>query len=126
MWLFAYVPHRPSGDHQYNAQDNVYKMTNVTGGILRSNGMNLAIPLLNQHLHNIHHLYPQLPFTRYGAIWAKHKDALIAAGTEIHPIYSSSQGSFCYSQVVSQRNVWGLISKRYIEREREGLLHLCP
>ncbi|KAF9183411.1 hypothetical protein BGZ51_001549 [Haplosporangium sp. Z 767] len=92
MWLFAYVPHRPGGDHQYSATDNVYKMTNVTGGILNSNGFNLAIPLLNQHLHNIHHLYPQLPFTRYGAIWAKHKDALIAAGTEIHPVYSSKQG----------------------------------
>ncbi|KAG0054717.1 hypothetical protein BGZ83_010612 [Gryganskiella cystojenkinii] len=92
MWLFAYVPHRPDGDHQFNAKDNVYKMTNVTGGILHSNGVNLAIPLLNQHLHNIHHLYPQLPFTRYGTIWAKHKDALIAAGTEIHPIYSSTQG----------------------------------
>ncbi|KAF9353776.1 hypothetical protein BGX26_008446 [Mortierella sp. AD094] len=92
MWLFAYVPHRPDGDHQFNANDNVYKMTNVTGGILRSDGFNLAVPLLNQHLHNIHHLYPQLPFTHYGHIWAKHKDALIAAGTEIHPVYSAKQG----------------------------------
>ncbi|KAF9585166.1 hypothetical protein BGW38_003629 [Lunasporangiospora selenospora] len=92
MWLFAYVPHRPDGDHQFSAADNIYKMTNVTGGILRSDGFNLAIPLLNQHLHNIHHLYPQLPFTRYGAIWSKHKDALIEAGTEIHPVYSSKQG----------------------------------
>ncbi|KAG0364995.1 fatty acid desaturase-domain-containing protein [Gamsiella multidivaricata] len=90
-WLFAYVPHRPDGGHTYNAKDNVYKMTSVTGGILYSNGLNLAIPLLNQHLHNIHHLYPQLPFTQYGAIWSKHKDALIAAGTEIHPVYSSTQ-----------------------------------
>ncbi|KAF9327565.1 hypothetical protein BG006_009159 [Podila minutissima] len=93
MWLFAYVPHRADGDHEhYSATDNIYKMTNVTGGILRSDGLNLAIPLLNQHLHNIHHLYPQLPFTRYGAIWRKHKDALIAAGTEIHPVYSKNQG----------------------------------
>ncbi|KAF9948788.1 hypothetical protein BGZ70_002050, partial [Mortierella alpina] len=92
MWLFAYVPHRMEGEHKFNAKDNVYKMTNVTGGILNSNGFNLAIPLLNQHLHNIHHLYPQLPFTHYGAIWAKHKEALIAAGTEIHPVYSATQG----------------------------------
>ncbi|KAI1312630.1 hypothetical protein EDD11_002902 [Mortierella claussenii] len=92
MWLFAYVPHRSDGDHQYNAQDNIYKMTNVTGGILRSDGLNLAVPLLNQHLHNIHHLYPQLPFTHYGRIWTKYKDALIAAGTEIHPVYSAKQG----------------------------------
>ncbi|CAO3567297.1 unnamed protein product [Mortierella alpina] len=92
MWLFAYVPHRMEGEHKFNAKDNVYKMTNVTGGILNSNGFNLAIPLLNQHLHNIHHLYPQLPFTHYGAIWAKHKDALMAAGTEIHPVYSATQG----------------------------------
>ncbi|KAG0020109.1 hypothetical protein BGZ80_004745 [Entomortierella chlamydospora] len=92
MWLFAYVPHRPDGDHQFNANDNIYKMTSVTGGILRSDGFNLAIPLLNQHLHNIHHLYPQLPFTHYGRIWAKHKDALIAGGTEIHPVYSAKQG----------------------------------
>ncbi|KAF9953817.1 hypothetical protein BGZ72_005111 [Mortierella alpina] len=91
-WLFAYVPHRMEGDHKFSAKDNVYKMTNVTGGILNSNGFNLAIPLLNQHLHNIHHLYPQLPFTHYGAIWAKHKDALMAAGTEIHPVYSATQG----------------------------------
>ncbi|KAF9108596.1 hypothetical protein BGX29_010202 [Mortierella sp. GBA35] len=91
VWLFAYVPHRPEGDHQYSQNDNVYKTTSVTGGILNSNGFNLAIPLLNQHLHNIHHLYPQLPFTRYGAIWAKHKDALIAAGTEVHPVYESKK-----------------------------------
>ncbi|KAG0375028.1 hypothetical protein BGX24_009616 [Mortierella sp. AD032] len=92
VWLFAYVPHRPDGDHQYNQKDNVYKTTSVTGGILNSNGFNLAVPLLNQHLHNIHHLYPQLPFTRYGAIWAKHKDALIAAGTETHPVYEAKKG----------------------------------
>ncbi|KAG0296647.1 hypothetical protein BGZ96_008946 [Linnemannia gamsii] len=91
VWLFAYVPHRPDGDHQFNQKDNVYKTTSVTGGILNSNGFNLAIPLLNQHLHNIHHLYPQLPFTRYGKIWAKHKDALIAAGTETHPVYEAKK-----------------------------------
>ncbi|KAG0219658.1 fatty acid desaturase-domain-containing protein [Mortierella sp. GBAus27b] len=92
MWLFAYVPHRSEHDHQFSAQDNVYKMTNVTGGILNSDGFNLAVPLLNQHLHNIHHLYPQLPFSHYGRIWAKYKTELIAAGTEIHPVYSSTQG----------------------------------
>ncbi|KAK3814128.1 MAG: fatty acid desaturase-domain-containing protein [Benniella sp.] len=91
VWLFAYVPHRPDGEHQFNATDNIYKMTNVTGGILNSDGFNLAIPLLNQHLHNIHHLYPQLPFTHYGKIWSKYKNELIAAGTEIHPVYSSKQ-----------------------------------
>ncbi|KAG0311128.1 hypothetical protein BGZ97_012067 [Linnemannia gamsii] len=91
VWLFAYVPHRPDGDHQFNQKDNVYKTTSVTGGILNSNGFNLAVPLLNQHLHNIHHLYPQLPFTRYGKIWAKHKDALIAAGTETHPVYHAKK-----------------------------------
>ncbi|KAF9919730.1 hypothetical protein BGZ65_011870 [Modicella reniformis] len=92
VWLFAYVPHRSDGEHRFNAQDNVYKATNMTGGILNSNGFNLAIPLLNQHLHNIHHMYPQLPFTHYGKIWAKYKNELIAAGTEIHPLYSSKQG----------------------------------
>ncbi|KAF9425286.1 hypothetical protein BGZ76_003330 [Entomortierella beljakovae] len=91
-WLFAYVPHRPDGDQKFSATENIYKMTSVTGGIMRSDGLNLAIPLLNQHLHNIHHLYPHLPFTHYGHIWAKHKDALIAAGTEVHPIYSSKHG----------------------------------
>ncbi|KAG9327335.1 hypothetical protein KVV02_007111 [Mortierella alpina] len=84
--LFAYVPHRQQGEHHYTVLDNVYKTTSVTGGILSSNGLNLAVPLLNQHLHNIHHLYPQLPFSHYGAIWAKHKDALIEAGTEIRPL----------------------------------------
>ncbi|KAG0225878.1 hypothetical protein BGW41_004476 [Actinomortierella wolfii] len=83
VWLFAYVPHKMG-----EANGNIYKTTSVTGGVLRSNGLNLAIPLLNQHLHNIHHLYPQLPFTHYSAIWRKHKDALIEAGTEIHPVYS--------------------------------------
>ncbi|KAG0054718.1 hypothetical protein BGZ83_010613 [Gryganskiella cystojenkinii] len=92
MWLIGYVPHRLEDDNYLNAEDNVYKMTSMTGGILRSDGFNLMLPLLNHHLHNIHHLYPQLPFTSYGAIWAKHKDALIAAGTEVRPIYSASQG----------------------------------
>ncbi|KAF9196327.1 hypothetical protein BGZ49_002839 [Haplosporangium sp. Z 27] len=92
VWLFSYIPHRSSGDHLISAKDNIYKTTSAIGGILHSNGFNLAIPLLNQHLHNIHHLYPQLPFTHYGHIWAKHKDALIAAGTEINPVYDSKQG----------------------------------
>ncbi|KAF9975163.1 hypothetical protein BGZ73_001271 [Actinomortierella ambigua] len=83
VWLFAYVPHKMG-----EASGNIYKTTSVTGGVLRSDGLNLAIPLLNQHLHNIHHLYPQLPFTHYSAIWRKHKDALIRAGTETHPVYS--------------------------------------
>ncbi|KAF9285857.1 hypothetical protein BGZ68_003518 [Mortierella alpina] len=88
IYRFAYVPHRQHGKHHHTVLDNIYKATNVTGGILNSNGLNLAVPLLNQHLHNIHHLYPRLPFSHYGAIWAKHKVALIAAGTEIRPLYS--------------------------------------
>ncbi|KAF9569917.1 hypothetical protein EC968_002442 [Mortierella alpina] len=89
-YLFAYVPHRQDAEHHYTVLDNIYKATSVTGGIMSSNGVNLAIPLLNQHLHNIHHLYPQLPFSHYGAIWAKHKHALIAAGTDIRPLFSRS------------------------------------
>ena len=46
----------------------------------------LAIPMLNQDLHNIHHLYPYLPFYTYGQIWQKHRDELVQRGTRVLPL----------------------------------------
>jgi fatty acid desaturase len=42
---------------------------------------------LSQNYHNIHHLYPFLPFYHYGAVWRKHKVELIKRGTRVLPIF---------------------------------------
>lgn len=37
----------------------------VTGMLSPDDGLDLSIPLLYQNLHNVHHLYPTIPFYRY-------------------------------------------------------------
>jgi fatty acid desaturase len=68
MYVFDYVPHRP---YLSTAHHDPFRATNVTsklhpalpGGFLTSSG--LSVLLLFQNYHNIHHLYPFLPFYRY-------------------------------------------------------------
>jgi len=79
VYAFDYAPHHP---HDHNLRENPYLVTNrLTGLFSVDDGISLAFPLLNQHLHNIHHLYQQVPFYRYHLIWKKHEKEFIAAGT---------------------------------------------
>ena len=76
--VFDYVPHRP---HQTS---DVYKGSNVT--TMFGSESVLTPILLYQNYHNIHHLYPWLPFYRYSAVWYRLRDQLIEKGTVSVPL----------------------------------------
>ena len=61
-YAFDYVPHRP---HKVPRTVDEYRTTSRIDGLFSVGGVDLSIPLLNQNYHNIHHLYPQIPFYRY-------------------------------------------------------------
>lgn len=39
--------------------------------------------LLSQDLHAVHHLWPRVPFYRYGAVWAEEGEGMEAKGTRV-------------------------------------------
>lgn len=80
-YVFDYVPHRP---HLVPYKDDPYLSTSVTMGLWE--GM-LTPLLLYQNYHNIHHLFPFLPFYHYSLVWFKHRDELKAKGTRILPFF---------------------------------------
>jgi fatty acid desaturase len=60
-WAFDYVPHRP---HRVARAADPYAATARIDGVFSSPGWDLTLPLLYQNYHNIHHLYPTVPFYR--------------------------------------------------------------
>ena len=46
----------------------------------------LSVPLLYQNLHLIHHLYPAVPFYRYGQIWRAQRQALLDKGVQVRSL----------------------------------------
>lgn len=87
-FLFDYLPHR---FYNVDIQESKYKTTNMTHGLFSKNGkVNkcLAILTCNQlTYHNIHHLYPKVPFYVYGEIWDKNKEFLINKGCPIQSVF---------------------------------------
>lgn len=67
-----YLPHQP---HAITAKEDRYRATHILTSPL------LDFLFLNQNMHLIHHLYPGVPFHRYGRIWRAKKDFLLARGT---------------------------------------------
>ena len=59
-FAFDYMPHRP---HAITAKQDRYLATSASEGLLR-----YALTL-GQSLHLVHHLYPGVPFYRYGVVW---------------------------------------------------------
>mmetsp|Transcript_72317 Transcript_72317/g.186527 ORF Transcript_72317/g.186527 Transcript_72317/m.186527 type:complete len:106 (-) Transcript_72317:246-563(-) len=82
MFLFDYVPHRP---HQVPCKEDLYMSTSATKGFFGTVA-ELHAPTLGQNLHNIHHLFPQIPFYRYHVAWAAHEGELRARGTRVLPL----------------------------------------
>lgn len=86
---FDYVPHRQGSTRA----ENIYSSTHKVSGYFFPHGLQndffLAIPLMNQHIHVVHHLYPRIPFYRYQVIWEKYKSEFIKAGTNIVTFYDS-------------------------------------
>jgi len=86
--VLDYLPHKP---HTTLGKDNQYKASHMIDGIYNLNDGNssrlLSILLLNHNYHNIHHLYPKIPFYRYHKIWNENKDELIKRGAVIDTIF---------------------------------------
>ncbi len=85
MYVFDYVPHRP---HKIPFSQDPYKSTSVTSHLFSwlPEG-HLTIPLLFQNYHNIHHLYPYIPFYRYSVVWFKHRAKMRELGTRELPFF---------------------------------------
>ncbi len=89
-WMFDYIPHRP---HQLTRKQDMYGSTSKIGGFFSVSSPLaplLSILMINQNYHNIHHLFPTVPFYFYPSIWHKHKDDLIHNGTPVVPFYDAS------------------------------------
>ena len=68
--LFDWLPHRPHTSRER------YKDTSAIDAPL-------GVPLLGQHLHLIHHLYPRVPFYRYRAVFDALRPVLVEKGAPI-------------------------------------------
>lgn len=80
-YSFDYAPHHP---HAVARSEDIYACTSMIGGLLDpKDGIDLTIPLLYQNYHNIHHLYPTVPFYKYPALWLNHRKELLALGTPV-------------------------------------------
>lgn len=84
-YTFDYVPHRR---HKVMRKDSLYQCTSRVDGVLAHKDVDLSLLLLYQTYHNIHHLYPQIPFYRYAAVWHRHEAELLKAGTPVTVLFS--------------------------------------
>lgn len=66
-FLFDWLPHHP---HSLRGRGVDTRLIDVPGA---------ALPLLNQHLHLVHHLYPKVPFYRYPALFREIPDEVADA-----------------------------------------------
>ena len=63
-FLFDYLPHRP---HQVRLHEDPFKATR------NIEGQTLAFFFLSQNYHQVHHIFPSVPFYRYLRIWKRHR-----------------------------------------------------
>lgn len=79
--LFDWLPHRPHTSRER------YKDT-------RAIDAPLGIPLLGQHLHLIHHLYPRVPFYRYRVVFDELRPLLAEKGALIERPFRAKNRSY--------------------------------
>lgn len=101
---FDYLPHRPhettdnqilatslitwskprrTTDSNRNTDPAVFSRAEI-----KASGIDLlTLPLLSQNFHPIHHLYPNIPFYRYSAVYWRMADVLHEAGLRAHPLF---------------------------------------
>ncbi len=71
---FDYLPHRP---HQVPAREDRFAATRILAD-------RWLTPLfLYQNYHLIHHLYPAVPFYRYGLVWRAKRQELLRKGARV-------------------------------------------
>ena len=74
---FDWLPHAP---HEVRGADDRFRATlNVRWSAARRGGL-LTPLLLSQNYHLVHHLFPGVPFYRYGAVWSARERELVAKG----------------------------------------------
>ena len=79
-FAFDYLPHRP---HETPAQEDRYRASHV----FRERW--LTLPLCGQNYHLVHHLYPAVPFYRYGAVWFDQREALLLKGASERGLFGA-------------------------------------
>jgi fatty acid desaturase len=82
---FDYLPHRP---HSTTRAQNPIAATCVTSVCTHSDAWLLTLPLLYQNYHNIHHMFPYIPFYLYSKAWAALSPILLDMGTQVAPVFS--------------------------------------
>jgi len=89
-YTFDYIPHRP---HDTPHSVDIYASTSrVQGFVQAGTGLGasaLTLPLLYQNYHNVHHLYPAVPFYKYAALWDRYSGEMLQRGTRVVPFYNS-------------------------------------
>ena len=89
-FLFDFLTHRP---HTFTRNKNKYKTTNMTEGFFtktdKGDGNDIISLLTCNQLtyHNIHHLYPKIPFYNYHKVWLNYKEELINRGNPVKTIF---------------------------------------
>eukprot|EP01138_Halocafeteria_seosinensis_P013707 gb/GECG01013998.1/.p1 GENE.gb/GECG01013998.1/~~gb/GECG01013998.1/.p1 ORF type:complete len:340 (+),score=20.33 gb/GECG01013998.1/:1-1020(+) len=73
---FDYLPHRPGVSREKYRSTAILKVTYDVLGIA-------TLVLLYQNYHAVHHLWPWIPFYRYGAIYWEHQQELHRRGTPL-------------------------------------------
>ncbi|MEM1031346.1 MAG: fatty acid desaturase [Myxococcota bacterium] len=73
-FAFDYLPHHP---HSIPASEDRY----AASRIFESKWLTPVLMFQNYHL--VHHLYPSVPFYRYGTVWWDQRSALIAKGARV-------------------------------------------
>ncbi len=73
-FAFDYLPHHP---HHVPASVDRFQATRI----LESKW--LSPVMLCQNYHLVHHLFPGVPFYRYGVVWRAKRDELVAKGARV-------------------------------------------
>lgn len=83
-YCLDYVPHRGAKEQGIGYQTTKHVTRFFRGETVLSAFKKrlLAVILMAQDVHVIHHLYPQVPFYNYHAVWNKHEKELYKLGVE--------------------------------------------
>ena len=92
--FFDFLPHHP---HMVTADEDRFRATSNTRGIW------WTPVLLYQNYHLLHHIYPGVPFYRYGQVWREHEAALVAKGAQTLGFLERFQGHFDQLDAASVR-----------------------
>jgi len=87
MYVFDYIPHRP---HLIPRTENHFKATHVALPPFGMSESYFTGAMLFQNYHNIHHLFPFLPFYCYSRVWKAHRKDFLRNGTREIPFFASN------------------------------------